>query len=199
MAKIRKPTFAMATLNVLDPVTVNRWKANFTAEQNNPYLPFVQQPILLDRATYDEICTDLSLYVRFYFGLTNDGIPKIIAVPALKLEPADSHETGYADLLIPGRIFELYSAQSITFELAKGYTLNWEAYQAHELWMKGFLIPRPNLLHLFLEAEEEAIEITLGVKKAIGPMISKQNPQQGDVYVNRVLDCPPNCTPDTNL
>jgi hypothetical protein len=91
------------------------------------------------------------------------------------------------------------SAQSITFEVAKGYTLNWEAYQAHELWLKGFLIPRPNLLHLFLEAEEEAIEITLGVKKAVGPMISKENPQPGDVFSNRVTVCPPYCTPETSL
>jgi hypothetical protein len=189
----------MSTLNLLDPITVTRWKTNFAAEQNNPYLPFVQQPLLLDRATYDEICTDLSLYVRFYFGLANDGTAKMIAVPAYKLEAVDAHETGYADLLVPGKIFELYSALPVSFETAKTYTLNWEAYQAHELWVKGFLIPRPNLLHLFLEAEEEAIEITLGIKKAIAPMISKENPQPGDVYSNRVTFCPPYCTPETSL
>jgi len=91
------------------------------------------------------------------------------------------------------------SAQSITFETAKTYTLNWEALQAHELWVKGFLIPRPNLLHLFLEAEEETIEITLGVKKTIGPMISKENPQPGDVYLDRLANCPHNCSPDSML
>ena len=187
------------TLNLLDPITVTRWKANFTSEQNNPNLPFVQQPILLDRATYDEICTDLSLYVRFYFGLANDGTARMIAVPAYKLEAADAHETGYADLLIPGKIFELFSAQPVSFETAKTYTLNWEAFQAHELWVKGFLIPRPNLLHLFLEAEEEAIEITLGVKKTIGPMISKENPQPADVYLDRLANCPHNCSPDSML
>jgi hypothetical protein len=189
----------MSQLNSIDPVTVDRWKSNFAAEQNNLYLPFTQSPIMLSRLIYDQLCTDLSLYVRFYFGLDSEGAGKVIAVPAYRLAPEDAHETGFVDLLIPGRIFELYSGESITFETAKGYVLNWEAYQAHELWMKGFLIPRPNLLHLFLEQGETNVEITLGLKREISPMVSKIDPQQDKLYYNRLGACPINCPPDMLL
>ncbi len=189
----------MQHVNVIDPVTVDRWKSNFDAEQDNLYLPFSQQSILLSREVYDQLCTDTSLYIRFYFGLDDDGLGKIIAVPAYQLSPVDAHETGYMDLLIPGRIFELYSGESITFEIAKGYVMNWEAYQAHELWTKGFLIPRPNLLHLFLEQEEPTVEISLGVKKEISPMVSQVGTEPGRVFLNDLTSCQLYCPPDSRL
>jgi hypothetical protein len=189
----------MTCINSIDPITVNRWKANFEDEQSNLYTLFAANPILITRTIYEALCTDSSLHIRLYFGLTNDQIPRMIAVAATKLEEADAQETGYMDLLIPGNIYELYSGQPLSYQTAKTYTTNWEAYQANELWIKGFLIPRPNLIQLFLEAEEDTVEITLGIQKALSPMCSKEDPQTGDVYYDRSFKCPTYCSPDSRL
>lgn len=189
----------MAILNFVDPTTVARWKANFEAEPNNLYDPFVANPILISRTIYNTLCTDTSLHLRLYFGLTNDQTPRIIAVAATRLDEADAQEQGYMDLLIPGKIYELFSGQPLSYQTAKSYTTNWEAFGANELWIKGFLIPRPNLIQLFLEAEEDTVEITLGIQKSLSPMFSKEDPQTGDVYYNRSFKCPAYCSPDSQL
>ncbi len=189
----------MAYLNEINQTTVNNWLNNFNEIPNNIFAPF-QSDTVMSKQVYDALNNNNQYNIRIYMGLDENNNPKVIALSSYYLEEGDSEEVGYTDLIIKDGIWELYSNSIITFDDAKKYINNWEVNSSDNLFKFGFLIPRPNMISLFVEENLDSLRFFFGVKDGeIKMMMQKPNAGPSDVVVNHISPCPSICSVDTRM
>jgi hypothetical protein len=190
----------MANLNEINPAVLADWMENFANESENIFQIFQTNSIPFSKEIYLTLSNNNHNNIRLYFGLTDEGIPKIIAVAAYFLNSGDNNINGYTDLIVEGKIFELYSNSVINFETAKSYIDNWKQNLNSNLFKFGFLLPRPCLVKLYEEDNLDQIHIYFGIiDREIKLIMQKFNPLSTDVAFDSALPCPSNCSLDTRL
>ncbi len=175
------------------------WLANFDAEKNNIFAAFQSTKIVLSRTIYQALMFDFSCHIRIYFGVTDNGLPKIIAVPSYQLDESDieTGEKAWDNIYRADCIYDLYENRVATIQEAKNWTANWNTRSANELFVSSFLIPRSNMIDIFENQNRDYALFDFGIKKEIKIMTQAcslsgtkdQNPVVGD----NGLPCPPNC------
>jgi len=186
----------MAYLNEVDAATLASWLSNFDNCPNNIYKPYQDNPINFSRYAYDLLCQNNSNHVNIYFGIDDSNYLVLIAVGSYLLDNFDGEETsGYADILEPGKIIELYSNAPITKSQAIKYIDKWATQNSQSrLFKKSYLLPRPNFIKLFLEDQASIVRIFFGME-ADELKVMQKNPGDGSgaVAFNRAFACPYDC------
>ncbi len=190
----------MAYLNELNQATVNEWLDNFNNISNNIFAPF-QNDTVMSKQIYEALNNDNQYNIRIYMGLDENNNPKVIALSSYYLELGDYEEEGYTDLIVEDGIWELYSDCIISFSDAKEYIDNWKVNSSDNLFKFGFLIPRPNMVSLFVEENLDQVRLFFGINDAeeIKMMMQKPNAGSGDVVVDFASPCPDRCSKDNRL
>lgn len=190
----------MAFLNEISATTAQTWLTNFANVQENIYLPF-QTNTLLSKKVYEILSNNFMFNIRIYLGLDSENQPKVIAMSTYYLNPGDNQTAGFTDLIVEGKIFELYSDNTISISKAKEFINNWKAYQNNNLFKFGFIIPRPNTIKFFDEDKENNVRLFFGVDEnnEIKMMMQKPGGGSGDVVLDYSHSCPSLCPMDTRM
>lgn len=184
----------MNYLNEISLETENEWLDNFNNYPENIFKEFQTNQIILSKKIYDLLSNDLMSNINLYFGISDEGNPKIIAVSAYELEGDDGDEASFADILEANQIFELYSAEAIGIETARNYVSNWvEQNQENPIFIKSNLIPRPNLIKFFIEDNLSQVLIFFGLDSEHNLKVMQKHPDEGDLVLNHNTSCPSNC------
>jgi hypothetical protein len=192
----------MTYLNQVETSTVNEWMNNFENQQGNIYKYFQDNEVVLRKEIYDLVSNNNQFHIHMYFGLKADDTPCIIVTGAYQLDDYDgpdfnpSEENGYADVLDPNKIVELYSGNVININDAKDYVQNWvETNQNNVLFKKSFLIPRPNMIKFFLEDQVQEVLIFFGLDSNEGVKVMERelNSTPNDLVLDKARPCPNMC------
>ena len=186
----------MAYLNEVNAATVAEWLTNFDNCPNNIYGPFQENEITLTKMVYNALGANNN-HINIYFGLDEKLNQKIIAVGAYTLDQFDGEETdGFADILNPEGIFELYSNAIIPLSKARSYISKWkDENKGSDLFKVSFLLPRPNFIKFFIEDQADVVKIFFGMDNAnaLKVMQTKPNAGSGAIVINRSYPCPAIC------
>jgi len=183
----------MNYLNEISLETENEWLDNFNNYPENIFKEFQTNQIILPKAIYNLLSNDLMSNINLYFGINDEGNPKIIAVSAYELDAYDGDEPSFADILEPNQIFELYSGEAIDIETARNYVSNWvEQNQENPIFIKSNLIPHSNLIKFFVEDNLSQVLIFFGLDNENKFKVMQKHPDEGDLVLNYNKSCPPN-------
>jgi hypothetical protein len=183
----------MSYLNEVDAQTVQSWLNNFNNLGGNIYEPFQSDEIILKKTTWEAMCNHNMYHMHMYFGLDSEGKHKVIMTGAYELDAYDG-DTGYADVLDPERVYELYSDSIISVNDAKDFIQIWENNNgSNPLYIRSFLMPRQNFIKLFVEDGLQEVKIFFGMdnNEEIHPMQTK--PNSSGLVFNKASTCPPDC------
>jgi len=188
----------MAYLNEVDSSTLTDWLNNFDNCPNNIYDPFQDNEIDFSLETYDILCANNLNHINIYFGLDINENPKLIAVGSYLLDEFDGEvKTGFADILDPDKVFELYADTTISLALAKQYTTKWnDDNRGSSLFKYSALLPRPNFIKLFKEDQADPVRIFFGMDDNDELKVMQKDPNGGTgTFVgNTGFFCPNDCT-----
>lgn len=131
--------------------------------------------------------------------------PRMIAVPAYKLDEIDSssHNKVWDPIFRDTKIFELIDGAPHTAEVAKMWIENW-AYAAGELdnFTASFTFPRPNFVEIFENEDSNYALLELGMRKDMAIMsraCTSTGVPLSDAYIgDHACPCPPFCNDGTN-
>ncbi|PLX07676.1 MAG: hypothetical protein C0596_09580 [Marinilabiliales bacterium] len=186
--------------NEVASATRTTWISNFNAESNNIYDDFNTNEIVLTKTIYEKLMLDYSCHIRIYFGLNASGGTVAIALPAYKLDELDSEsmDRQWDNIYRDGYIYDLYKESTMTIAEAQSYITNWNANSSDELFLKGFIIPRSNLIDIFENQDQDYCLIDFGLKKEIKLMTqactSGGTPLANPVVGDKAVPCPPVCS-----
>ncbi len=187
----------MAYLNEVLAATVAEWLENFDDCPNNIFDPFQDNAIDFSLQAYEALSAENLNHINIYFGLDSNKNPKMIAVGSYLLDHYDGEETsGFADVLDPNKIYELYSDTVITKALAVQYAEKWETENSgSSLFKKSFLLPRPNFIKLFIEDQADPVRIFFGMDEGPELKVMEKDPNggTGTIVVNSGYACPYDC------
>jgi hypothetical protein len=175
------------------------WQSNFSAERINIFAPFHAHPIVLTRAIYERLTFNFHCHIRIYFGIDSKGDPKVIAVPAYKLDELDTEnmENTWDDIVKADCIYELYAGTVVTLENARAWITNWRTNSTNELFVSAFLFPRPNFIDIFENQGKDYALLDFGLKKEIKVMTQASDsngvPLSSPVFGDNAMPCPPYC------
>ncbi len=185
----------MAYLNEVDQATADAWVQNFENLSGNIFQIF-QDETLISKTIYDAVSNSNNFNLSLYLGLDDNGNRKMIALGAYYLQPGDSSETGYCDVVEEGKVYEVYSNSVVTVEKAREYINNWKnLHLTNPIFKLGFLVPRPNTMKLFVEDGNSHVRFFFGFDGSgdLKMMMQKPNPGTGDVISDYITPCPPIC------
>ena len=190
----------MAYLNEVDATTVTDWLNNFNNCPNNIYTLFQDNAIDFTLPAYEALCANNLNHINIYFGMDENGNPKMIAVGSYLLDDFDGEETtGFADVLDPNKIYELYSDAVISKALAVQYANKWKTNNGNSsLFKKSFLLPRPNFIKLFIEDQADPVRIFFGMNDTHELKVMQKDPNggTGTIVANSGYACPYDCPED---
>jgi hypothetical protein len=147
----------------------------------------------LSKTIYDLLSNDLMSHINIYFGISDKGNPKIIAVSAFELDSYDSDEPSFADILEPNQIFEIYSGEAIEIETARNYVSNWiEQNHENPIFIKSNLIPHSNLIKFFVEDNLSQVLIFFGLDTENKLKVMLKHTDEGSIVLNHNHNIPPN-------
>lgn len=175
------------------------WRANFVAESGNIFEAFQRTPIVLTKAIYQALTFNYSCHIRIYFGLDSNDNPKVIAVPAYKLNEIDTPnmESSWDDILKANCIYELYAGTVVTLANAQSWLANWAKNEDDELFVKAFIFPRPNFIDIFDNQGKDYALLDFGIKKEVKVMtqacVQNGTPLANPVFGDSASPCPPRC------
>ena len=138
-------------------------------------------------------------HIRINFGEDDSSNPKVIAVPAYKLNEIDtpSMETTWDDIYEKSRIYELYAGAVVSLNDAKKWTSNWAKKSSNEMWIKAVIFPRPNFIEIFINQDRDYALLDFGMKKEITVMsqacAANGAPDQEPIVNDFSRPCPPIC------
>lgn len=183
--------------NAVTAATRTTWISNFNAETGNIYDDFNTDKVVLTKIVYDKLNFDFNCHIRIYFGIDSKGDPAVIALPAYKLDELDSEsmDRQWDNIYKEGYIVELYSNTALTIAEAKTLITAWNANSSDELFLNGFIIPRPNLIDIFENQDKDYALFDFGLKKEIKLMTQACNstgtPETNPVVGDNGRNIPP--------
>lgn len=187
------------TRNELTAAQRSNLRANFADENGNIFEAFQRNPIVLTKAIYQSLSFNSMCHIRIYFGEDDSLNPKVIAVPAYKLNEIDTPdmENLWDDIYDKDKIYELYSGTVVSITSAKRWIANWAKKSSNELWIKAVIFPRPNFIEIFINQDRDYALLDFGIKKEVTVMsqacAANGAPDQVPIVNDFARPCPPFC------